>query len=191
MDRSDHQLIQSVKTGDERAYARLVDRHKVRAMSLAFRLVGSREEAEELVQDAFVRAFRNLEQFRGDASFGTWFYRILYNVCMTKVTRRRKAMDSIEDADLPLADHLADTETPGVLENMEQEELNRLIATEVDRLPSKLKSVVLLFYIQEMSYPEISAVTGLPIGTVKTYLHRGRNLLRKAVGSTFSDEVGT
>jgi RNA polymerase sigma-70 factor (ECF subfamily) len=160
-------------------------------MSLAFRLVGSREEAEELVQDAFVRAFRNLEQFRGDASFGTWFYRILYNVCMTKVTRRRKAMDSIEDADLPLADHLADTETPGVLENMEQEELNRLIATEVDRLPSKLKSVVLLFYIQEMSYPEISAVTGLPIGTVKTYLHRGRNLLRKAVGSTFSDEVGT
>jgi len=88
----DHRIISSVVSGDSRAFSVLVDRYKDRAFSLAVRLVGRREEAEEIVQDAFVKAFKGLSGFRGDARFGTWLHRIVYNLCMTRVSRRRKGI---------------------------------------------------------------------------------------------------
>ena len=182
MSETDQDIIEQVRAGNTRRYALLVDRHKDRALTLACRLVGLKEEAEELVQDAFVRAFRSLDQFRGDAKFGTWFYRILYNLCMTRVTRRRGKADQVNLDDEGVLDTLqVDEDEPSIDERIEEHELHELISDEINNLPEKFRSVVTLFYVQEMSYEEIVTVLNAPIGTVKTNLFRARSLLRKNV----------
>jgi RNA polymerase sigma-70 factor (ECF subfamily) len=159
-------------------------------MTLAVRLIRSREEAEEIVQDAFLRAYRNLDQFRGEAKFSTWFYRILYNLCMTRVARRRRNLVALEvDEGKMAASAAADEEMISVLDRIEQEELNAMIASEIEKLPEKFKTLVTLFYVQEMSYEEICAVLKMPLGTLKTNLFRSRNMLRNGVLARLKDEV--
>jgi RNA polymerase sigma-70 factor (ECF subfamily) len=159
-------------------------------MTLALRLVGDREEAEELVQDAFLRAFRSLDRFRGDAKFSTWFYRILYNLCMTKVTRKRGKPETLDIEDERRLDSiLVDEDEMSVHQRLEEEELQSVISGEIDRLPEKYRSAVVLFYVQEMSYEEICSVQNLPLGTVKTNLFRGRNLLRERVIGKLKGEM--
>ena len=188
----DNQIIGEVRAGNSRRYGQLIDRHKDKAVTLALRLTGSREEAEELVQDAFLRAFRSLDRFRGDAKFSTWFYRILYNLCMTRVTRRKGKPEVRTlggDNEQRLNTLKVDEEDLTIHERLEQEELQEIIAQEIDRLPGNYKSAVTLFYVQEMSYEEISVVQDLPLGTVKTNLFRGRNLLRERVTTKLKGEM--
>jgi RNA polymerase sigma-70 factor, ECF subfamily len=186
----DQEIVDAIRAGNTRRYAALVDRHKDRALTLALRLVGDREEAEELVQDGFLRAYDSLGQFRGDARFGTWFYRILYNLCMTRVTRRRDSPRSLDGPgnELPEKNFLA-SEEPGALERLEETEMQNLLSAEVARLPENFRIAVTLFYVQELSYEEMAGVTGLPLGTIKTNLFRGRTLLRKNILTRLKDEV--
>src|SRR5260221_905324 len=86
---SDNEIIEIVRKGEKRRYAHLVDRYKDKAFTLALRMLKDRQDAEEVVQDAFVRAYNSLDKFQGTAKFGTWFYRILYNVCLTKLGKRK------------------------------------------------------------------------------------------------------
>jgi len=186
---SDWDIVQEVRSGDARSFRRLVKMHESQAMTLAVRVLKSREEAEEIVQDAFVRAFRNLHQFRGEAKFGTWLHRIVYNLCMTKVSRRRndRLHQSLDEPgiDLPLADESASSG----LEQLQDRELRQYLTKAVDELPEKLRTVVTLFYVHEMKYNEICTVMDLPEGTVKTYLFRGRAMLRKKFSSSLMKEV--
>jgi RNA polymerase sigma-70 factor (ECF subfamily) len=186
----DQEIVDAIRAGNTRRYAALVDRHKDRALTLALRLVGDREEAEELVQDGFLRAYDSLGQFRGDARFGTWFYRILYNLCMTRVTRRRDSPRSLDgpEHELPEKNFLA-SEEPGALERLEETEMQNLLSAEVARLPENFRIAVTLFYVQELSYEEMAGVTGLPLGTIKTNLFRGRTLLRRNILARLKDEV--
>jgi RNA polymerase sigma-70 factor (ECF subfamily) len=179
----DRPIIEEIRSGQPRQFAILVDRHKDRAMTLAVRMVGNREEAEELVQDSFIRAFRNLEEFRGDARFGTWFYRIVYNVCLTKVMRRpgREASAETEGYEEDPGDLAAPEEETDMLRRMEDAEFSSLLRRAIDRLPEKQRAAVTLFYVQEMTYGEIAEVTGQPMGSVKTHLFRGREALRRDV----------
>lgn len=159
-------------------------------MTLALRLTGSCEEAEELLQDAFLRAFKNLGQFRGDAKFATWFYRILYNLCMTKISRRKSKPETLTIEHRNGHDNIfVDEDELTIHQKLEQEEFQEMVSREIDGLPEKYKSAVLLFYIQEMSYEEICAVQNLPLGTVKTNLFRGRNLLRERVMKKLKGEM--
>jgi len=186
----DRQIIEEVRAGNTRRYAQLVDRHKDRAMTLALRLTGSREEAEELLQDAFLRAFKSLDQFRGDAKFATWFYRILYNLCLTKISRRKRKPEVVTmENDHRLDNLFVDEDELTIHQKLEQEEFQEMISREIDALPEKYKSAVVFFYVQEMSYEEICAVQSLPLGTVKTNLFRGRNLLRERVIKKLKGEM--
>lgn len=179
---TDQDIIERIRGGETRLYALILERHKERAMTLAVRLVGDREEAEELIQDAFVRAYRNLDQFRGDAKFETWFYRILYNLCMTRVTRRKPRAESLDAQEESMRERmLVDPDDMSVVERMENEELRDIIGSELQTLPERYKAAMTFFYIQEMGYDEISEVLGMPVGTVKTYLFRGRNILKERV----------
>ena len=179
----DRPIIEEIRSGQPRQFAILVDRHKDRAMTLAVRMVGNREEAEELVQDSFIRAFRNLEEFRGDARFGTWFYRIVYNVCLTKVMRRpgREASAETVGHEEDPGDLAAPEEETDILKRMEDAEFSSLLRRAIGRLPEKQRAAVTLFYVQEMTYGEIAEVTGQPMGSVKTHLFRGREALRRDV----------
>ena len=190
MSDTDRDIIEQVRAGNTRRYAILVDRHKDRALTLAVRLAGNKGEAEELVQDAFLRAFKSLDQFRGDAKFGTWFYRILYNLCMTKVTRRHSRPETLDVEDGTILENLlVDQDEPSIHERMESEELHGMISNEVDKLPEKFRSVITLFYVQELSYEDMVSVLSMPIGTVKTNLFRARNLLKERVLGRMKGEV--
>jgi RNA polymerase sigma-70 factor (ECF subfamily) len=180
----DRPIIEEIRNGRPRRFAVLVDRHKDRALTLAIRMVGNREEAEELVQDSFIRAFRSLAEFRGDARFGTWFYRIVYNICLTKVMRRpgRAAIAEMEGQEEDgLGEVAAPEEETDALKRLEDAEFGTLLRRAIDRLPENQRTAITLFYVQEMTYEEIAEVTGQPMGSVKTHLFRGRETLRRNV----------
>jgi RNA polymerase sigma-70 factor (ECF subfamily) len=186
---SDREIIDAIRAGNSRRFGALVDRHKDRAMTLAVRLVGERGEAEELVQDAFLRAFRSLDTFRGEAKFSTWFYRILYNVCMTRVSRRKSLpVQEAVEGESGEGREWADTD-PDIQERMESDEVRQMLAEEILRLPESFRAALTLFYVQELTYAEMTFVLQIPPGTVKTNLSRGRSLLRERVLERMNNEV--
>jgi RNA polymerase sigma-70 factor (ECF subfamily) len=187
---TDRRIIEEVRSGNVRAFAVLVDRYKDRAFSLALGLLGDRQEAEELVQDAFVRAFKGLSGFRGDAAFGTWYYRILHNLCLTRITRRgRKEKVFVELDEAESQQRADDQDDPGGLDRLEQSEMHGMVFRELDSLPEKFKSPLLLFYVEGMTYDEIASTLEIPVGTVKTNLFRGRNLLRMRLKQILAKEA--
>ncbi len=150
-------------------------------MTLAMRMLKDRRESEEAVQDAFLRAFNALSRFEWKSSFSTWFYRIVYNVCSTILSRRGADLTvSFDDAGEAPASDLRNSD-PGPETELESAEIARLIREEIDLLPPSYSSVVTLFFLQEMSYAEIVAVTGMPLGTVKARLFRARTMLKRAI----------
>ena len=183
----DQEIIESIRRGHPRGFGALVDRHKERAMTLALRIVGEREDAEEVVQDAFLRAFRNLEQFRGESRFSTWFYRILYNACMTRVTRRPKLGETVNYSDEAI--DMIESDEPSVQHALENEEEQAVLQEEITRLPETFRTALTLFYVQELSYDDMASILQMPLGTVKTNLSRGRSLLRKRVLERLKEEV--
>jgi RNA polymerase sigma-70 factor (ECF subfamily) len=186
----DEQLIERIRQGDVRRFADLVDRHKDRALTVAVRLLRRREDAEEAVQDAFVRAFRALADFRGDSKFSTWFYRILYNTCMTRIRRAGEAPGiSLDDPEAGLSMVGLATEADDPLESLDRAETRAIIAEEMSRLPERFRVPVTLFYVNDMSYEEIAEVLDAPVGTVKTNLFRGRVALRDRVRTRYAEGV--
>ena len=186
---ADNEIILQVLGGDERRFSLLVDRHKDRAMTLALRILANREEAEEAVQDAFVRAFRSLGRFRGDSTFSTWFYSILHNVAISTLKRRGKLQQvPYEDENGIDLDHFADGDA-GPLASVERREMAEMVENGLRALAERYRVVLTLFYVQEMKYEEIATVLGLPMGTVKTLLFRGRESLRQALAAQLEHEV--
>jgi RNA polymerase sigma-70 factor (ECF subfamily) len=188
MPNTDHDIVRRILTGEQRAYAELVDRHKDRAMTLAVRMLKDRSEAEEALQDSFVRAFRALPAFEWKSSFSTWFYRIVFNVCSTRLSGRKNAATiSIDDDDelkrieIPSGDEAVDL-------HFEMSEFTGIVRKEIEKMDESYSAILTLFLVQEMSYEEIVSVTGLPIGTVKNRLFRARTLLRSAVVKHFSEQ---
>lgn len=186
----DTDIVARILAGDKRQFGVLVDRYKDRALTLACRLLGSNEEGEEVLQDAFLKAFYALRDFRGDARFGTWFYRIVYNSCMTRIGRRRETPVSLDaEKEGEGASSLPDSDTMSVLDRLEEEEMQRIMAEEMASLPERFRAVLTLFYVQEQRYEEIAVILGVPLGTVKTHILRGRVLLRERVARRYNDTV--
>lgn len=160
-------------------------------MTLAIRMLRNRVEAEEAVQDAFVRAFHALGAFEWRSSFSTWLYRIVFNVCATALGKKGAPPHLSLDRDNELSPaQLADPDPlPDVL--FESAEFRDVVAEEIERLPPAYSGVVTLFFVQELSYDEIVGVTGMPLGTVKARLFRARAILRKAIQKRFQERLGT
>ena len=178
----DREIIQQVLDGNVKAFGKLVDRHKSKAMTLAVRILKNREDAEEALQDSFVRAYRALSSFEWKSSFSTWFYRIVYNTCAT-ATGKKSGIHSlsidVEDED-GLRMEIESDELPADM-RIESDEFSNILNEEVEKLPIAYGSTFTLFAIQEMSYEEIVQITGLPLGTVKARLFRARAILRQAI----------
>ncbi len=178
----DYAVIQRILAGEKKAYAELVDRHKDRAMTLALKMLKNRQDAEEALQDAFVRAFNALPRFEWKSSFSTWFYRIVYNVCATELGKkgeeRHASIDAEDEGELIV--EIVSTELPPDVA-LESSEFNAIVLDEIERLPDAYGPTFTLFFVQDMSYDEIADVTGLPLGTIKARLFRARTLLREAI----------
>jgi RNA polymerase sigma-70 factor (ECF subfamily) len=181
----ERRIIERVLAGDTRAFAMLVDAHRDRAMVLALRMMRNREDAEEALQDAFVRAFRSLGSFEGKSKFSTWLYRIVFNVCSSAGRRRAIPMvpfDETLPGDLPAGADRPDVACEGA-------EFERIVAEAIDALPVVYGAIFTLYAINEMSYEEIAEVADLPINTVKTRLFRARAMLRASVAERVGDPV--
>ncbi len=192
MDLSDEELVARARKGDRPAFAHLVDRHRVSVFNLTLRIVGNREDAEEAAQDVFVRAFRSLDRFRGDARFATWLYRIAVNVSLSSARRSRRDLSTSslsepddDDDGLPL--QIPDT-SANPAERFEQAEFREQVRNLVSALPPIYSAVISMYHIQSLSYDEISEALELPIGTVKARLFRARAALRNLVSRSMEPD---
>jgi RNA polymerase sigma-70 factor, ECF subfamily len=174
--------IMQVLKGDQDAYGEIVELYKDKVYQISYRMLGNRHEAEDIAQEAFIRAFINIHSFNIDLKFSTWLFRIATNLCIDRI--RKKKPDYYLDAEVAGTDGLnmysqipSKTDMPE--KELESLELEETIQKEILKLPEKYRTVIVLKYIEELSLIEISEILNLPIGTVKTRIHRGREALRK------------
>jgi len=170
---SDNQIIESILKGNHSDYALLIDRYKDRAFSLLKRMLKDEMDAEEALQDSFLKAFNSLKDFRKESKFSTWFYKIVYNTALTVITKKKrqieKQMLSI-DEDFELKDDNQAYSTSN--------DAKEFVLKMIDKLPPRNALVVILFYIDNLSLDEISKVLDISIVNTKVMLHRSRNALR-------------
>ena len=186
MDALVNKRIKQVLKGDQNAYADIVNLYQHKLYQVCYRMLGNKQEAEDIAQEAFIRAYINLHSYDQKRKFSTWLYRIATNLCIDRI--RKKKRDYYLDAEVAGTEGLdmysqiaSDEQLPE--EAIEQMELQDRIQYEISRLPDKYRSVIVLKYIEELSLQEISEILDMPLGTVKTRIHRGREALRKQLNN--------
>ncbi len=171
---SDEDLMARVAGGDEPAFRVLSDRYAVRAVALARRFLGSPADAEEIAQEALLRVWRAAPRWRAEAAFGTWFYRIVVNLCLNHMRRIPDA--SLEDADEPI------DPGPDAQARLERRDDTLRLAAAIAALPPRQRAVVLLTYWEGLSNARTAEVIGTSVGGVETLLVRARKALRLTLG---------
>ena len=174
--------IKQVIKGDQDAFAEIVEIYSNSIYQLGYRMLGNRHEAEDIAQEAFIRAYVNIKSFNQDLKFSTWLFRIATNLCIDRI--RKKKPDYYLDAEVSGTDGLTmysqlASNSPLPEQELESLELQDSVQKEILKLPEKYRSVIVLKYIEELSLNEISEILELPLGTVKTRIHRGREALRQ------------
>ncbi|MBE3570796.1 MAG: RNA polymerase sigma factor SigW [Bacillales bacterium] len=174
--------ISQVLKGDQNAYGEIVEFYKDKVYQLCYRMLGNRHEAEDAAQEAFLRAYLNIRRYDENRKFSTWLYRITTNLCIDRIRKKKPdyhldaALEGSENVTLysqiASSSHLPEQE-------VEQMELQESIQQAILKLPEKYRAVIILKYVEELSIEEIAGILNMPVGTVKTRLHRGREALRK------------
>lgn len=183
----DEKLIQQAIEGRQSAYAMLVSRYERYVFTLAFRMVKNREDAHEISQDAFLRAFRYLADFRGDAKFSTWLYKIVYSTALNFLRKQNPDIQSLDDENKPLA--LADPGVPDASHALEQNDRKIALQQAIALLSPDDATIITLFYLYEHTLEEICEITDLSMTNAKTKLCRARQRLRLIVDQHFSTEL--
>ena len=178
MREADEKIIGQILNGDRNAYALLVDKYKDRVFSLALGIVRNREVAEEIAQDAFVKAYVSLKKFRRDSGFSTWIYRITYNTAISETRKQKQIMKPAEGVFEKLVSTKAD-ETAATFEQKEVQ--HQLIEKAITELIPEEKLILTLYYYEENSVEQISKTTGHTTSNVKVKLFRLRNKLKEIV----------
>lgn len=172
----EQELVRRCVQRDESAWTELVERFQVMVFTVADRMVHDSAVTEDMAQEVFMRVFRNLPAFRGEARLSTWIYRIAYRVCLEELDKPRHRRTHLSlDADAAAGEVLAG-QTDAV--ELADVDLRQETAYWLSRLPPAYRMVLTLYYLQERRYAEIAEVMELPLGTVKTYLHRARRFLK-------------
>ena len=173
----DMQLVERTRKGDNRAFDLLVKKYQHKILALVGRMLKDRDEVQDVTQEAFIKAYRALDKFRGDSAFYTWLYRIAINTAknyLVASSRRPSASNiDIEDAEIYSEDdHIKDIATPENLAMREQ--LQQTIDTAISALPDDLRTALTLREFEGLSYEEISQVMDCPVGTVRSRIFRAR-----------------
>ena len=179
---SDEKLVERAKRGDRRAFRMLVDRHKRMVFNVALRMLRNREDAEDAAQEAFLRAFRSIGTFRGQAKFSSWLVRIAINVSLSFAERahaKQTFVEFQEEADKADAHSVEAGMNPE--EIAARQDFGERIRALVGTLEPRYRAVITLYYLEERSYQEVAEILEIPLGTVKTHLHRAKEYLRKSI----------
>jgi len=189
----DEELVDALRLREPTAAERLIGRYGDRAYRLAVRITGNAEDAEEVVQDAFVSVVRKIDTFRGESAFGSWFYRIVSNAAYGKIGRRPQASIEIRlEEVLPAFDEhgrhasLFRDWSSSIDDPAVQKELRDVLASAIDELSPHYRAAIVLRDVEGLSTAEVADALGIPVPTAKTRAHRARLLLRKRL-STFME----
>lgn len=170
--------IEQVLAGKINAYSFIVDRHKDKAYNLAFRICGNHEEAEEIAQDSFLKAYKSLSGFKMKSSFATWLYRIVYNTAISQVRIKKKGILSLEDFPADATDFIGSNTSE---EEAEKEYRTSLVNFALQKINEEERSLISLYYYDDMSIEEISDVTGISKSNVKVRLFRARQKMLEII----------
>lgn len=178
---SDQTLVAQSRAGGQEAFEQLVLRHKDRVYTLAYRVLGDHGEAEDVTQETFLRAYERLADFRGEARFSTWLYRICHNLCANRFQKKNREVgtDSAPEA--------GPSGTMGSYDQLVTKERRSLLNWALSHLKVESREVILLYHTDHLSYEEIASVVGHPVGTVRSRLHRGREELKEILRPYFSE----
>jgi RNA polymerase sigma-70 factor (ECF subfamily) len=180
-------IIAKVKQGDMVAFNALIDEYKAMAFTLALKLMKNREDAEEVAQDAFVKAYKNIGQFEGKSKFSTWLYTIVYNTALTRL--RKKQLD-IQDIDSHSVEFSSAFSESGMeWRNLQRDERSSYIKQALEQLVVEDQVVITLFYLNENSLAEICEITNWELSNVKVRLHRARKRLLIELEKLLETEV--
>jgi len=183
---SDEELIQRFQEGDLYAFDLIVHRYKDALFNFTYRYLGNSQEAEDVVQETFLRIFRNRFAYRQIAKFSTWIYTIAGNLAKTELRKRKRRRQvytsdmGFDDKEFEIVDTKADTERD--VDSMLTE---KLIQAAIDKLPERFRKVILLVDVQELSYEEVSKIMRVPLGTVKSRVNRARLKLQGMLQELF------
>lgn len=184
---NDNEIISKVLSGDHQAYAGLVDRYQSYVFTLALRMVKTREDAEEVAQDVFIKAYKYLADFKGASKFSTWLYTIVHN---TGISFLRKKKLEVHSLDNELVFEKADNQDSGMRANMvEQKSKIRMVHDAISMLSPDDAQIITLFYKAEQSLEETAQVLGIEVNAAKVRLHRARTRLKEKMEMHFSEEV--
>jgi len=177
MGRSDEELVEACQAGEASAFDVLVGRWEDRIRGAAYRFLGSEEEARDVAQEAFLKAYRALGGFKREARFSSWLYQIATNLCRDRL-RRRRARATVSLEELEETGPVIMETRPGAYERLLQLDLSRTVRRAVHALPEEQREVMILKEYQGLTFLEIAQALDLPVSTVKTRLYRGLGQLR-------------
>jgi len=168
---ADREAVEACQRGEREAFDRLVERYQRDVYRLCYRYVNNHEDANDMAQEVFLKAYRAIGRFRGDSSFSTWLYRIAVNTCLNFRAARRPESHELPEV---LPDHAV-----GVAERLEDEEASARIRAAVSRLPDKQRAAVILKIYHDLTHEEVAGILGSTVGTVKANLFHALGKLRK------------
>src|ERR1035437_1107277 len=170
--------IEQVLAGKINTFSSIVDRHKDKAFNLAFRICGNREEAEEIAQDSFLKAYRSHNTFKMKSTFATWLYRIVYNTSISYVRTKKKGVLSLEDFPAHATDFIGNNITE---EESDNEYRSTLVNFALQKINEDERALISLFYYEDMSVEEIADVTGISKSNIKVKLFRARQKMLEII----------
>lgn len=174
----DSELVSATVSGNREAFDVIVARHRRAVYQVCYRFVNNHEDASDLAQDAFVRAWRGIKNFKGESALSTWLYRIAVNVCLNRVSARTVATEPIESTE-----HVADVRVEGAPQAMIREERAVAVRRAIAELPKKQRATLILRAYHDMSHQQIADVLGSSVGAVKANFFHALANLKKNLGS--------
>lgn len=184
---SDNEIISLVLNGDQQAYGQLVGRYQNFVFTLALRMVKSREDAEEVAQDAFIKAYKYLADFKGASKFSTWLYTIVNNTGISFLRKKKLVVHSLDNEQVF---EKADNQDSGVRANVvEQKSKVNMVNNAISLLGPDDAQIITLFYKAEQSLEETAAILGIEVNAAKVRLHRARTRLKQKMETHFAEEV--
>ena len=170
----DREAIEACQRGDREAFDRLVQRYQRDVYRLCYRYLNNHEDADDVAQEVFLRAYRAISRFRGDSAFSTWLYRIAVNACLNFRAARKPWAAEVPEA-------IADPR-PGAQSEVERNERSRRVREAVSRLPEKQRATVILKVYHDLTHEEVAGILGATVGTVKANLFHALGNLKKTLG---------
>lgn len=188
----DQVLVEAARAGDNRAYGQLVEAYQRRVYALAFGMLRHKDDAWDVAQEAFVKAYKNLDKFEGHSAFYTWLYRITYNVAMDHL-RYHKRRETVDMDQHEMEQHIEDDkghDFTNPLESLDRKELRAVLARAMDELSEKHRAIIVLREIEGLSYEEMADVLKISKGTVMSRLFHARKNLQKLLEPYLAERAG-